>query len=69
MKVGFSLTGQEKTHVRFSDANSTTFNLAGDLRFFASSPTLPLLYINLLLFTSTINVEYLVKNETDLFEI
>ena len=25
MKVGFSLTGQEKTHVRFSDANSTTF--------------------------------------------
>ena len=40
--------------------------LAGDLRFFASSPTLPLWYINLLLFTSTINIEYLVKNETDL---
>ena len=40
--------------------------LAGDLRFFASSPALPLWYINLLLFTSTINIEYLVKNKTDL---
>ena len=35
--------------------------LAGDLRFFASSPALPLWYINLLLLTSTINIEYLVK--------
>ena len=40
--------------------------LAGDLRFFASSPALSLWYINLLLFTSTINIEYLVKNKTDL---
>ena len=41
--------------------------LAGDLRFFASSPALPLWYINLPLFTSTvINIEYLVKNKTDL---
>ena len=40
--------------------------LAGDLRFFASSPALPLCYINLPLFTSTINIEYLVKNKTDL---
>ena len=37
--------------------------LAGDLRFFASSPALPLWYINLPLFTSTINIEYLVKNK------
>ena len=35
--------------------------LAGDLRFFASSPALPLWYINLPLFTFTINIEYLVK--------
>ena len=40
--------------------------LAGDLRSFSSSPTLPLCYINLPLFTSTINIEYLVKNKTDL---
>ena len=40
--------------------------LAGDLCFFASSPALPLRYINLPLFTSTINIEYLVKNKTDL---
>ena len=41
--------------------------LAGDLlHFFASSPALPLWYINLPLFTSTINIEYLVKNKTDL---
>ena len=40
--------------------------LAGDLRFFASSPALPLWYITLPLFTSTINIEYLVKNKTDL---
>ena len=40
--------------------------LAGDLRFFASSPALPLWYISLPLFTSTINIEYLVKNKTDL---
>ena len=40
--------------------------LAGDLRFFASSPALPLWYINLPLFTSTINIEYLVKNKPDL---
>ena len=40
--------------------------LAEDLRFFASSPALPLWYINLLLFTSTVNIEYLVKNKTDL---
>ena len=39
---------------------------AGDLRFFASSPALPLWYINLPLFTSTINIEYSVKNKTDL---
>ena len=32
---------------------------AGDLRVFASSPALPL-------FTSTINIDYLVKNITDL---
>ena len=40
--------------------------LAGDLRFFASSRALPLWYINLPLFTSNINIEYLVKNKTDL---
>ena len=40
--------------------------LVGDLRFFALSPALPLWYINLPLFTSTINIEYLVKNKTDL---
>ena len=40
--------------------------LAGDLRFFASSPALLLWYINLPLFTCTINIEYLVKNKTDL---
>jgi len=40
--------------------------LAGDLRFFASSPALLLWYINLPLFTSTINIEYLVKNKTAL---
>ena len=39
--------------------------LAGDLRFFAASPALPLWYINLPLFTSTINIEYLVKDKTD----
>ena len=40
--------------------------LGGDLRSFSSSPALPLWYINLPLFTSTINIEYLVKNKTDL---
>ena len=40
--------------------------LVGDLHFFASSPALPLRYINLPLVTSTINIEYLVKNKTDL---
>ena len=40
--------------------------LAGDLYFFASSPALPLWFINVPLFTSTINIEYLVKNKTDL---
>ena len=40
--------------------------LAGDLSFFASSPAPPLWYINLPLFMSTINIEYLVKNKTDL---
>jgi len=40
--------------------------LAGDLRFFALSPALPLWYVNLPLFKSTINIEYLVKNKTDL---
>ena len=40
--------------------------LVGDLRFFALSPTLLLCYINLPLFTSPINIEYLVKNKTDL---
>ena len=40
--------------------------LAGDLCFLASSPALLLWYINLPLFTSTINIEYLVKNKTDL---
>ena len=39
-----------------SDANSPAFN--GELRFFASSPDLPLWYLNLQLFTSTINIEY-----------
>ena len=39
--------------------------LAGDLCFFASSPALPLWYINLPLFTSTINIEQLVRNKTD----
>ena len=34
------------------------------LRFFASSPAIPLWYINLPLFTSTINIEYSVKNKT-----
>ena len=43
-------------YIRFViDVNSLA--LAGDL-FFASSPTLPLSYINLLLFTST-NIKYL----------
>ena len=40
--------------------------LAGGLPFFVSSHALPLWYINLPFFTSTINIEYLVKNETDL---
>ena len=40
--------------------------LAGDLRFFASSPALPFWYINLPLYKSTINIEYLVKNKTNL---
>ena len=44
----------------------TLLLLAGDLRFFAWSPALPLWYINLLLFMSTINIEYLVKNKADL---
>ena len=35
--------------------------LAGDLRFFVLSPALPLWYLNLPLFTFTINIEYLVK--------
>ena len=43
--------------------------LARDLHFFASSPTLLLWYINLPLFTSTINMEYLVKTKTDLFAV
>ena len=43
---------------------STLPLLARDLRFFASSPALPLWYINLPLFTSTINIEYLVKDWT-----
>ena len=37
--------------------------LPGD--FFAASPALPLWYINLPLFMSTINIEYLVKDKTD----
>ena len=50
-----------------SDANSPAFGeRETDLPFFASSPSLPLWYINLPLFTSTINIEYLVKNKTDL---
>ena len=44
----------------------TRLLLAGDLRFFGLSPALPLWYINLPLFTSAINIEYLVKNKTDL---
>ena len=44
----------------------TLLLLARDLCFFASSPALALWYINLPLFTSTINIEYLVKNKTDL---
>ena len=44
----------------------TLLLLAGDLRFCASFPILPLWYINLPLFTSTVNIEYLVKNKTDL---
>ena len=47
-----------------SDANSPAFG--GRLALFASSPALPLRYINLPLVTSTINIEYLVKNKTDL---
>ena len=39
--------------------------LAGDLRFFASFPALPLWYINLLVVNPTINIEYLVKNKTN----
>ena len=39
--------------------------LAGDLRFFASSPALPLCYRNLPLVTSTINIEYQIKDKTD----
>ena len=50
----------------YSSVMSTFPLLAGDLRFFVSSPALPLWYINLPLFTSTINIEYLVKNKTDL---
>ena len=34
--------------------------LAGDLRFFALSPALPLWYINLPLFKSTTNIEYVI---------
>ena len=48
-----------------SDAKTLPL-LAEDLRFFASSPALPLWYINVPLFTSTVNIEYLVKNKTDL---
>ena len=44
----------------------TLLLLVGDFRFFASFPALPLWFINLPLFTSTINIEYLVKNKTDL---
>ena len=44
----------------------TLLLLVGDFRFFASSPALPLWFINLPLFKSTINIEYLVKNKTDL---
>ena len=40
--------------------------LAGDLCFSALSPALPLWYINLPLFMSTINIEYSIKNKTDL---
>ena len=39
--------------------------LAGELCFFSSSPALPLWYINVPLFTCTLNIEYLVKSETD----
>ena len=43
--------------------------LEEDLRFFALSPALPLWYINLPLFMSTINIKYLVKNKTDLVSV
>ena len=69
----FEITGRLKpVSVPFSSlvlyiaVMSTLPLLAGDLRFFASSPALLLWYINLPLFTSTINIEYLVKNKADL---
>ena len=44
------------------DANSPAYG--GRLTLFASSPALPLWYINLPLFTFTGNIECLVKNKT-----
>ena len=58
--------GGNLVHLTYITVTPTLLLLAGDLHFFASSPTLPLWYINLPLFTSTINIEYLVKNKTDL---
>ena len=49
----------------YSDANCSRF-WRETYAFVASSPALPLWYITLPLFTSTINIEYLVKNKTDL---
>ena len=48
------------TQVDDRDANSPAF--AGDLRFLASSPALPLWYLNLPLFASTINIVSRVGN-------
>ena len=46
------------------DANSPAFG--GRLTLFCLVSRSPIWYIHLPLFTSTINIEYLVKNKTDL---
>ena len=43
--------------------------LVGDLRFFTSSPTLPLWYINLPLFTCTTNIDMSLLDMSPAFQI
>ena len=58
-----------KIHVWGDSVIPTLPLLVGDLRFFALSPALPLWYINLPLFTSTINIEYLVEKQSRLSDL